>query len=323
MVGSIASPYAQSIFVTDVATGISQPLAGGEGGNDAAWSPDGSTIAFDNFNFSPGGIFTVPAAGGTRTLVRANAFHAAWSPKNDVIAFNAFDGAIYARDIKKGTEVFVTGYGDRASWSPNGQYIAFDGYSGGVWIIKVDVSGNPQGLPVQLTTSGYGPTWSNNSKTIYFINYPAGDPDVWSVPAAGGTAVRVCGSTGNFDRGDYDPAASNNGKYIAFSSYTNPAARPVLPATTNAGLKQNFPNPFTGETKIGFTIAAQSHVQLTVYNTMGQKIQTLVDASYNAGNYSVNWNGKDNKGKQMPAGIYLYDLRPGGKSEVKKMNLWK
>src|SRR5437762_11818657 len=46
---------AQSIYITDVQTGVSTPLAGAETGNDAAWSPDGARIAFDNWQ----SIFTV------------------------------------------------------------------------------------------------------------------------------------------------------------------------------------------------------------------------------------------------------------------------
>src|SRR5258708_23625681 len=64
VVGGIAAPYSQSIFVTDVQTGVSTPLPGAEGGNDAAWSPDGTTIAFDTWYYYPQSIFTVPANGG-------------------------------------------------------------------------------------------------------------------------------------------------------------------------------------------------------------------------------------------------------------------
>src|SRR4051794_11387126 len=45
-------PEGQSIYITDVQTGISTPLTGGEGGNDAAWSPNGKTIALDRWEFN-------------------------------------------------------------------------------------------------------------------------------------------------------------------------------------------------------------------------------------------------------------------------------
>ncbi len=340
LAGEPAAPFDQSIFVTDVRTGITAPLRGAEGGNDAAWSPgeeqeeNGGTIAFDDFHVSPYSIYTIPAKGGTRSLFRYNCHHASWNPKGSKIAFDDNNGYIGTRDIKTGNETFVTYYGDRPSWSPNGEYIAFDGFGwigGGVWIIKVNESGNPVGSPVQLTTSGYGPTWSNNSKTIYYIDWPNGDPDVWSIPASGGLAVRVCGRVGDFSQGDYDPSCSHNGNYIAFSSYTDPppitqANTPVITGAQSEinsrdkiALEQNYPNPFTGITKINFRLSSPAHVVLSLYSVSGQKIKTLVDADYHPGKYSVDWNGKDSYEKTLPPGTYLCRLAAGNIVEVKKI----
>ncbi|MEO6869820.1 MAG: FlgD immunoglobulin-like domain containing protein [Ginsengibacter sp.] len=341
VVGEPATPFDQSIFVTDLRTGVSSPLLGAEGGNDAAWSPGGEqeddgggTIAFDDFHISPYSIYTIPAKGGTRSLFRYNCHHASWNRGGSKIAFDDNNGYIGTRDIKTGNETFVTYYGDRPTWSPDGNYIAFDGFGwtgGGVWIIKIDEAGNPVGAPIQLTTSGYGPTWSNNSKTIYYIDWPTGDPDVWSIPASGGLATRVCGRVGDFSKGDYDPSCSRNGKYIAFSSYTDPLSFTQLntPAITGslseinkpdkAMLEQNYPNPFIGTTKINFRLFASSHVVLSVFNTSGQKIKTLVNADYEPGNYSIDWDGKDNNQKTLSSGVYLYRLNAGSLIEVKKI----
>lgn len=342
VVGAAAAPFDQTIFITDVRSGISAPLIGAEGGNDAAWSPGeeenedddisaNGTIAFDDFHIYPYSIYTVPAKGGTRSLFRYNCHHASWNPKGNKIAFDDNNGYIGTRDIKTGNETFVTYYGDRPAWSPNGQYIAFDGWGwagGGVWIVKVDTSGNPIEAPLQLTTSGYGPTWSNNSKTIYYIDWPTGDPDVWSIPATGGPATRVCGRIGGFDKGDFDPACSHNGKFIAFSSYTDtPAVNPTNKANTRTTtlhqsdfvLEQNFPNPFAGTTKIGFRLASPAHVLLSIYNASGQKIKTLANADFGPGSYSYNWNGKDEYEKTLPAGVYIYQMKAGNIIQSRKI----
>src|SRR6185312_4903004 len=87
VVGTPAAPFDQTIFITDVRSGISAPLIGAEGGNDAAWSPGeeenedddisaNGTIAFDDFHIYPYSIYTVPAKGGTRSLFRYNCHHA-------------------------------------------------------------------------------------------------------------------------------------------------------------------------------------------------------------------------------------------------------
>ena len=346
VVGAPAAPYGQSIFITDIKSGISKPLIGAEGGNDAAWSPGGEeeddndkdddniakgTIAFDDFQ----SIYTIPARGGTRSLLRSYCHHASWNPKGNKIAFDDNNGYISTKDLRTGNETFVTWYGDRPAWSPNGQYIAFDAWwwiGGGVWVVKVDTLGNPQGWPVQLTTSGYGPTWKNNSKEIVFVDWPNGDPDLYSVPVTGGAATRVCGRVGGFDKGDYDPAYSNNGKFIAWSSYTDSSVAPLtktskennISALTDKNsftLLQNYPNPFRDETKISFGVAEQTHVVLNIYNMAGQKVQMLVNADYSAGSYTVSWNGKDKNGLIVPDGVYIYQLQTKNAWKAKSMSL--
>ncbi|MEO6455860.1 MAG: FlgD immunoglobulin-like domain containing protein [Ginsengibacter sp.] len=334
VVGDIASPYSQSIFITDVQTGVSTQLRGAEGGNDAAWSPDGSTIAFDSYFYYPPSIFTVPANGGSRTLFRNNSHHATWNPQGNKIAFDDNYGYIGTKDINTGNETFVTYYGDRPSWSPNGQYIAFDGWwwvGGGVWIIKIDSLGNAIGTPVQLTTSGYGPTWKNNSKEVVFVDWPNGDPDIYSIPVTGGTATRVCGRVDGFDKGDYDPSFSNNGQFIAWSSYTD--AAPLLSRASNTVIKpaaqnnsiflQNYPNPFNDKTTISFNVAEPTHVVLSIHNFSGQKIQTLADADYQTGNYHLVWDGKTKDGQALPNGVYLYQLKTLAGVQMKKMILMR
>ena len=334
VVGDPASPFDQSIFVTDLQTGTSTPLIGAEGGNDAAWSPDGATIAFDDYHVSPYSIYSVPANGGARSVLRYNAHHASWNPKGNKIAFDDNYGYIGTKDIYTGFETFVTYYGDHPSWSPNGQYIAFNGASwigGGVWIVKVDTSGNPQGWPLQLTTSGSGPTWSNNSKEIVFSDWPNGDPDLYSIPVTGGTPTRIAGRIGGFDKGDYDPAFSNNGQYVAWSSYTDESLvesnkkinKAGETTTTGFELKQNHPNPFSSETIIDFQLAKPSHIILVIYNASGQKVKTLADADYEAGSYSVRWNGKDQCNAPLATGLYLCQLQNGTNVQVRKLSLWR
>jgi hypothetical protein len=95
----------------------------------------------------------------------------------------------------------------------------------------------------------------------------------------------------------------------------------VLP--TSSSLSQNYPNPFNAQTMISFAVAAQGRVQLSVYNVVGQKITTLVDANYAPGNYNVIWNGRDANGSTVSSGVYYYNLRIGDQSQTMKMTLLK
>jgi hypothetical protein len=81
-------------------------------------------------------------------------------------------------------------------------------------------------------------------------------------------------------------------------------------------LSQNYPNPFNPSTTIEFAIPEQSFVRLEVFNTLGEKIATLVSEELNAGSYKYDWEAAD-----LPSGVYLYRLQTAAFSTSKKMIL--
>ncbi|RME95454.1 MAG: T9SS C-terminal target domain-containing protein, partial [Bacteroidetes bacterium] len=89
------------------------------------------------------------------------------------------------------------------------------------------------------------------------------------------------------------------------------------------------PNPFNPETEIRFAVPRSSHVTLTIYNLLGQEVRRLVDATYPAGFHTVRWDAKDEGGRPVASGIYLYRMqgegltRKSGKRfvQVRKMSL--
>ncbi len=83
-------------------------------------------------------------------------------------------------------------------------------------------------------------------------------------------------------------------------------------------LNQNYPNPFNPATTIEFTIAEVNPVELTIYDVLGRKIQTLVSKKMEAGIYNYRFDASD-----LASGIYFYQLKVGNLSSVKKMNLMK
>lgn len=89
-------------------------------------------------------------------------------------------------------------------------------------------------------------------------------------------------------------------------------------------LQQNFPNPFNPATLIQYEIpTGQNQVSLEVYNTLGKKIRTLVNERMDAGSYQVQWDGRDEAGKQLASGIYVYRLQAGSFVQARKMLLIK
>lgn len=85
----------------------------------------------------------------------------------------------------------------------------------------------------------------------------------------------------------------------------------------------NYPNPFNPVTVINYAVPEKSTVAIEIFNILGQKIKTLVDGERAAGHHSVLWDGKDETGKEVGSGIYLYRLKAGQLTQSKKMLLLK
>lgn len=83
-------------------------------------------------------------------------------------------------------------------------------------------------------------------------------------------------------------------------------------------LYNNYPNPFNPNSIIKFDIPKQSDVKLVIYSILGQEVEMLVNGHYEAGAYSVTWDGSN-----YPSGVYFYKITAGDYVEVKKMVLLK
>lgn len=88
-------------------------------------------------------------------------------------------------------------------------------------------------------------------------------------------------------------------------------------------LQQNFPNPFNPNTTIQFELPEAVAVQLTIYNSSGQLMKTLVQSQFPPGSHHVVWDARNRIGEKVASGIYLYMLNAGDYQEVRKMLLLK
>ena len=96
------------------------------------------------------------------------------------------------------------------------------------------------------------------------------------------------------------------------------AGAPKIPETFS--LAQNYPNPFNPSTTIEYKLPVYSLVSLTIYNLLGQKIRSLLSQTQKpAGPHRVIWDGKDDSGRRVAAGVYFYKLKANDFSKVKKM----
>ncbi len=129
--------------------------------------------------------------------------------------------------------------------------------------------------------------------------------------------------------GIYDPETSktvkgsiqiNNSRDCYYVSFKDGQNNTPVPAKIEI---TNFPNPFNPETTLFFSLPNEQKIELTVYNLKGQKVRKLVKGQFSAGQNSIVWNGKDDSGKQVSSGVYLYKLETADKIISKKMLLLK
>ncbi|OGF09669.1 MAG: hypothetical protein A2509_09625 [Candidatus Edwardsbacteria bacterium RIFOXYD12_FULL_50_11] len=95
----------------------------------------------------------------------------------------------------------------------------------------------------------------------------------------------------------------------------------VLPVSFMLG--QSFPNPSAFNATINYALPKEAMVKLNIYNTLGQKVKSLVNESQMPGYYNVNWDSKDDKGQKAATGVYFYRLEAGEHSATKKMVMIK
>ena len=77
------------------------------------------------------------------------------------------------------------------------------------------------------------------------------------------------------------------------------------------------------ETAFDFTVPADDHVKIDVFNAAGQRVDTLVDNFKAAGAYKVTWNGRDSNGEPVSSGVYFYRMQAGEFSAMQAMTLLK
>jgi YVTN family beta-propeller protein len=105
---------------------------------------------------------------------------------------------------------------------------------------------------------------------------------------------------------------------------------PLLPSPATAVLEHgaspsgfflapNFPNPFNATTQITYALAMPAPVELAIYNALGQPVRFLVRQVQEAGTYQVEWNGRDERGKEVASGVYVLVLRTPQAQRVQRL----
>lgn len=151
---------------------------------------------------------------------------------------------------------------------------------------------------------------STNEPTSWYWSFEGGTP-ASSIAQNGGTRYNAVGTF------DVTLTVKNEGgtntKIIKDMIVVDSTISSINKATTNSLKLSNYPNPFTKETTINYTITEKSTVRLVVLDTNGKTIANIVNKIQQPGNYQANWN----VGELKP-GIYLIDLNVNTTHAVQK-----
>lgn len=120
---------------------------------------------------------------------------------------------------------------------------------------------------------------------------------------------------------DFDGRDTYHGPIAFAYGFEDEGEIPQIPYQTK--LIGAYPNPFNPETNIGFELAEQNEVVISIYNMRGQLVRSFAPKTYEAGVWSLPWDGKDNGGKGVSSGIYHIRMVSGNKRFISKALLMK
>lgn len=176
--------------------------------------------------------------------------------------------------------------------------------------VLAPISSNLKLSGAELTHTGPA-SFGSASEVVFEFEYTAPAQSGNVTLAANGNSVNLNGGTSG-DEWNYAP--DKDITVVNTSSIVDLLGR----TPQSFVLHQNYPNPFNPETVIRYQLSTLSDVNLTIYNTLGQRISTLIDQQQNAGTYAVNFNAHG-----LPSGTYFYTLRHGSNMQTKRMVIKK
>ena len=173
--------------------------------------------------------------------------------------------------------------------------------------------------------------WMTKKRAGESTDYWGWDPDgdrfnvQWPLPedlSYPTTSPLYTAADGGFPVGDLNWFPDKKAEWEEWvKTSVSSSSHKVLP--TAFRLEQNYPNPFNPSTTIRYALPKASEVKLVVLNSLGQHVKTLVSRKQAAGTYTATWDGTDERGVQVPSGVYFYRLAAGDHVSVRKMLLLK
>jgi hypothetical protein len=169
---------------------------------------------------------------------------------------------------------------------------------------------HPSNVPEHFTAT----VWIEEEVESSIIYYPDTDDYNWDWTAPEISSANVYLEVQARDAfGNLASATTNN--FTVLSSVTN-----VPDAPGKLHLATPAPNPFNPATKLAFNLPEPGQVALTVYDTRGRRVRTLLRGHRQGGEFEALWNGRDDQGRGQPGGVYLFVLEYHGSRQSGKIS---
>jgi len=189
------------------------------------------------------------------------------------------------------------------------------------------IATDPNPLPATLSISysgWYAEDAAHPASDAYIVYGTASYPDDGGVLVYDAGGVKGDGQIVFFafsysvlsDRGAARSLLQNVVTYLA-SSHSDVAEEPVR--VVGRGIEQIVPNPFNPATSISFSVPVRQTVELAVFDVRGRRVITLVDGEVDAGPHRVEWDARDEGGREIASGVYFCRLKTEAAASTRKM----
>lgn len=228
--------------------------------------------------------------------------------------------------------VFVTGYSYDVNSSEDYATVKYNSAGGQQWVSLYNGSGNDFDIATSIKSDVNGNVYvagysygSGTQEDFATVKYNSNGDQQWAEIFNGDAdssdiaASLAIDQSGNIYTSGYSYVTSSGFDFITIKYSQTVGVNQIsgnLPEKFL--LEQNYPNPFNPNTNIRYTIEEAGYTSLTVYNSVGIEISTLISENLQAGSYSAEFNAEN-----YPSGVYYYKLTSGDFTQVKKMILLK
>jgi hypothetical protein len=201
------------------------------------------------------------------------------------------------------------------SWYNNSSIQAVNISDSSITNLVNTTTGNCDGLAIDEKGNYYFSTWIDNS--IYYYDTTFRNPPTLFSSGHSGPA-NLC-----YNKRNKVLAIPNfNSNSISFKSVLPTSINESISDQKNFSLFQNYPNPFNPVTTIRIEVGKSSHVNLELFDVLGNKVATLYKGEVKPGLLVVDFNSNLVK-PQLTSGIYFYKLTTDGYLSTRKLMLLK